>query len=163
MTEPKRPDERATAPRQRWLSVLAKAPAAELERAWDALADKPGYRFVRPPEIGTVMVRGRMGGDGRRFNAGEMTVSRCAVRLDAGPEVTGVGYVAGRDGRAAELVAVFDALLQDPARHDALEAGVVEPLASAAAQVREAEARKTAATRVDFFTMARTRTGGDEE
>lgn len=150
-------EDTASAARRRWLEVLAKAPAGDLERAWAALAEKPGYRFVRPPEVGTVMVRGRMGGEGRRFNAGEMTVSRCAVRLDAGPEVTGVGYVAGRSGRAAELIAVFDALLQDPARHDALEAEVVAPLEAAAAAERTARARKTAATRVDFFTMSRTR------
>jgi alpha-D-ribose 1-methylphosphonate 5-triphosphate synthase subunit PhnG len=33
---------------------------------------------------GLVMARGRIGGDGRRFNLGEVTVTRAAVRLAAG-------------------------------------------------------------------------------
>lgn len=50
--------------RQQWLAVLAKAPLADLEAAWDALADKPAYRVLRRSETGLVMVRGRIGGTG---------------------------------------------------------------------------------------------------
>src|SRR5690606_793551 len=98
--------------RQRWMSVLAKARNEELDRAWAELADKPRWRSLRKPEAGMVMVRARAGGTGGRFNLGEMTVTRCAVQLDGG--ATGHAYVAGRDGRKAELAALFDALLQDP-------------------------------------------------
>src|SRR5215471_18741197 len=91
-----------TTPRQRWLAVLAKAPLPRLEAAWDALADKPRYRMLRPAETGLVMVRGRIGGTGQPFNFGEMTMTRAAIQLvdDAGdPRQTGFGHVAGRSAR----------------------------------------------------------------
>src|SRR5215510_495097 len=120
----------ATTPRQRWLAVLAKAPLARLEAAWDALADKPRYRMLRQAETGLVMVRGRIGGTGQPFNLGEMTMTRAAVQLidpsgAIGP--TGFGHVAGRSARHAELVALFDALLQDAAAHERIAATVVAP------------------------------------
>jgi alpha-D-ribose 1-methylphosphonate 5-triphosphate synthase subunit PhnG len=142
------------AERKRWLSILAKASPAEVAAAWDRLGAPPAYRMLRAPEIGMVMVRGRMGGTGDGFNVGEMTVTRAAVRLDAGP--TGVGYVAGRDRRHAEIAAVVDAMMQSPELRPAAE-DLVAPLAAAQASRREAAARKAAATKVDFFTMVRTR------
>lgn len=139
--------------RQYWMGVLAKAPTGALQAAWDGLADKPGYRLLRAAETGMVMVRGRAGGDGDRFNLGEMTVTRCAVQVEGG--ATGYGYVAGRERRRAELAALFDALLQDEARRPALEAAVVAPLAETQAAARRAAAVKAASTRVEFFTMVR--------
>jgi alpha-D-ribose 1-methylphosphonate 5-triphosphate synthase subunit PhnG len=146
------------APRQRWLGVLAKASLAELEAAWGGLRDKPEYRMLRPSETGLVMVRGRIGGDGAPFNFGEMTMTRAAVQLLDGARAvshTGLGYVAGRSRRRAELVAVFDALLQDPARHDAVAGAVVEPLASGQVAAKATQAAKVMASKVDFFTMVR--------
>jgi alpha-D-ribose 1-methylphosphonate 5-triphosphate synthase subunit PhnG len=144
--------------RQRWLGVLAKASLKELEAAWHGLGDKPQYRRLRPSETGLVMVRGRIGGSGQPFNFGEMTMSRAAVQIvDAENNVsqTGFGYVAGRSGRRAELVAVFDALLQDPVRHEAIADSVVEPLASGQAAKKAAQAARVMASKVDFFTMVR--------
>jgi alpha-D-ribose 1-methylphosphonate 5-triphosphate synthase subunit PhnG len=146
------------AARQRWLAVLAKAPLEALEAAWDALADKPAFRTLRPGETGLVMVRGRIGGTGQPFNLGEMTMTRAAVQLlgTAGDVTwTGFGHVAGRSRRRAELVALFDALLQDPARHDAIEHDVVTPLASRQRAAAAAQAAKVQASRVEFFTMVR--------
>src|SRR5262245_14611070 len=86
------------AARRRWMSVLAKANATELERAIESLqgapSDLPAYRLIRGPEIGMTMVRGRAGGTGRVFNLGEMTMTRCTLRTDDG--VVGTSYVAGR-------------------------------------------------------------------
>lgn len=144
--------------RQCWLSVLAKAPLDQLEAAWDALGDKPAYRALRPGETGLVMVRGRVGGTGQPFNLGEMTMTRAAVQLlDAGGGVTwtGFGHVAGRSARHAELVALFDALMQDPARHDAVDRLVVAPLAARQAAAKATQAAKVTASKVDFFTMVR--------
>ncbi|GAB4166038.1 MAG: phosphonate C-P lyase system protein PhnG [Thalassobaculales bacterium] len=136
--------------RRRWLGTLARAPLAALEEAWAALPAPPAYEMIRPPEVGLVMVRGRAGGSGQRFNLGEMTATRCAVRLAGG--TIGFGHVAGRDRRKAERVAAFDALFQsDP---DLAEA-VVAPLAAAIAAARDLAARKAAASRVQFFTMVR--------
>jgi alpha-D-ribose 1-methylphosphonate 5-triphosphate synthase subunit PhnG len=148
----------STEARQRWLGVLAKASLTELEAAWQGLGDKPQYRLLRPSETGLVMVRGRIGGSGRPFNFGEMTMTRAAVQfVDAANAVshTGFGYVTGRAGRRAELVAVFDALLQDPARHAGIADAVVEPLAAAQAAAKAARAAKVMASKVDFFTMVR--------
>ena len=144
----------ATTPdRQRWMAVLAKAEPAELARLWEALPDKPGWRRLRAPETGMVMVRGRAGGTGQPFNLGEMTVTRCAVQLADG--TAGYGYVGGTDRAHAELAAVVDAMMQEPARHDAVEEAVIAPLAAARAAARRETAAKTAATRVEFFTLVR--------
>lgn len=144
--------------RQAWLAVLAKASLAELEGAWDALAEKPAYRRLRPGETGLVMLRGRIGGTGQPFNLGEMTMTRAAVQLlDAAGEVShaGFGHVAGRSARRAELVALFDALLQNPARHAAVAGDVVAPLAARQQVAKAARGAKVMASKVDFFTMVR--------
>jgi alpha-D-ribose 1-methylphosphonate 5-triphosphate synthase subunit PhnG len=139
--------------RRRWMSVLATAPAADLEDRWQALSESPRYRMLRWPQTGLVMVRGRTGGTGTRFNLGELTVTRCAVQLETGQ--VGVAYVRGRDRRHAEVAALLDALLQDPARRETLERAIVAPLAAAAEARRQAVAARVAPSRVEFFTMVR--------
>jgi alpha-D-ribose 1-methylphosphonate 5-triphosphate synthase subunit PhnG len=143
-----------TEDRRRWMAVLARATADEIADLLAALPPLPLHERLRAPETGLVMVRGRAGGDGAAFNLGEMTVTRCAVRLG---DVVGHAYVVGRDKRQAELAALLDAALQDPARRPALMAKVIAPLAAHQQAKREAEARKAAATRVDFFAMQTTR------
>jgi alpha-D-ribose 1-methylphosphonate 5-triphosphate synthase subunit PhnG len=143
-----------TEDRRRWMAVLARATADEIADLLAALPPLPPHERLRAPETGLVMVRGRAGGDGAAFNLGEMTVTRCAVRLG---DVVGHAYVAGRDKRQAELAALLDAALQDPARRPALMAKVIAPLAARQQAKHEAEARKAAATRVDFFAMQTTR------
>jgi alpha-D-ribose 1-methylphosphonate 5-triphosphate synthase subunit PhnG len=138
--------------RRRWLAVLAQATTDRLEACW-AAAQPPAMSLLRQPEIGLVMARGRAGGTGQRFNLGEITVTRCAVQSAEGH--VGHGYVIGRDKRKAELVASFDALLQAPSRRAALLERVLEPLAAAQAEATATQARKAAATRVEFFTMVR--------
>src|SRR5258708_30234258 len=98
--------------RRRWMGVLAKARRAELEAELAALGPAPQYRFLREPEIGLALVRGRIGGTGDAFNLGETTMTRCAVAL-AGSGAPGFAFVAGRDARQAELAAVFDPLFQE--------------------------------------------------
>ncbi|MET0613452.1 MAG: phosphonate C-P lyase system protein PhnG, partial [Pseudomonas caspiana] len=84
----------AIAARQRWIGVLARAVGDELSRHESALRDAE-YQLIRAPEIGMTLVRGRMGGTGAPFNVGEMSVTRCVVRLADGR--TGYSYLAGRD------------------------------------------------------------------
>jgi alpha-D-ribose 1-methylphosphonate 5-triphosphate synthase subunit PhnG len=133
------------------MAVLARADRAAIEDRLDASGHIPGYQTLRGPEAGLVMVRGRAGGGGAAFNLGEMTVTRCTVRTAAG--FVGHAYVTGRDERQAELAALADALLQDPARQPDLLATLIEPLAAAHQASREATAAKAAATRVQFFAM----------
>src|SRR5580698_412180 len=99
--------------RQHWMSVLARAPAETIEALLTRDGHLPAWTRVRGPETGLVMVRGRAGGSGSPFNLGEMTVTRCTVRLGSG--TAGHAYIAGRDERRAEMAAVADALLQVPA------------------------------------------------
>lgn len=140
--------------RQRRLRLLARADRATLEAAWQGLDDQPGYRRLKQPETGLVMVRARAGGVGQRFNFGEMTVTRCVVALE--PDgLMGVGYVQGRDHRKAELVALFDAVMQDPARAGQVERDLVVPVERGLLAARQAREAKVAATKVDFFTMVR--------
>lgn len=139
--------------RQRWMSALASAPSETLERAWKELREAPGYEPLRPAETGLVMARGRAGGTGQRFNLGEITVTRAAVRLDNG--IVGHAYVAGRDKRKAELAALFDGMLLSGIERDRITRALIEPLIQARRQTRETNSRKAAATRVNFFTMVR--------
>ena len=141
------------APRKRWLAVLARATRLELEDARAAIADLPSIEHVRSPEPGMVMLRGRVGGTGDAFNLGEATVTRCALRVGAG--ALGVGYTLGRDRRKAELVALFDALLQDEARQDRLLRDVIGPMHMRQLAQCEAESRAVAASKVEFFTFVR--------
>ncbi|HEY5299047.1 MAG TPA: phosphonate C-P lyase system protein PhnG [Acetobacteraceae bacterium] len=138
--------------RRSWMAVLARADADALASALAVLPDVPGWRVLRGPESGLVMVRGRAGGGGAAFNLGEMTVTRCTVRIPSGE--VGHAYVAGRDRRRAELAAAVDALMQCPDLHDAVGRAIVRPLARAQEAAREVVAAKAAATRVRFFTMA---------
>jgi len=138
--------------RQRWMSVLAQAAPEDVEESWNELEERPAYRLLRRPEIGSVMVRGRAGGTGAPFCLGEMTVTRCSVALDGR---VGHAYVQGRSAPHAERAAVFDALLQDPLRRASLEMTVIEPLAERREAVRRKMAARVAGTRVEFFTMVR--------
>jgi len=140
--------------RQGWLSTLAKAPASEVLKLWEDVV-APESQVLRPAETGMVMVRGRTGGAGNPFNLGEMTVTRCAIRLATGE--TGIGYVAGRDKAHAYAAAVADAMLQSSVWHDQVRDGLIEPLQHAADERRDAISRKAKATQVEFFTMVRDR------
>jgi alpha-D-ribose 1-methylphosphonate 5-triphosphate synthase subunit PhnG len=139
--------------RQRWLSLLAKAPVARLEELWKSLGAVPAYSILRRPEIGLVMVQGRVSGSGEAFCAGEMTTTRAAVRLESGE--LGIGYVGGRAPRQAEIVAAIDALGQRSDWRDRLEAQIVAPLTAEGEARRRLTAARAAATKVDFFTVAR--------
>jgi len=138
--------------RRAWMSLLAKAPADRLNALWQAYGAAPQFHWLRAPEIGASMVRGRLGGTGAPFNLGEMTLTRCALQLESGE--VGHGYVQGRDKQKAEIAALVDALMQGP-EAAAVEAAVLEPLGGEMAEVKTARAEKAAATKVDFFTMVR--------
>lgn len=139
--------------RKGWIAALAHADPAVLSAAWEAITDPPAWRFLRPPQTGLAMVRGRIGGDGQPFNFGEVTMTRAAVVLADG--TVGHGHVTGRAPRHAELVALFDALLQDPARRPGLMASLIDPLVAARAEGRRRRQEAVAATKVDFFTLVR--------
>lgn len=135
--------------RKRWMSLLARAAPARLAAL---LPELPVLSYLRPPQIGAVMVQGRVGAKAEPFNLGEMTVTRCSVQLADG--AVGHGHVQGRDKGHATRAAVVDALMQT-AEAPRLRATVLEVLAAEAAAARRTRAEKAAATRVDFFTLRR--------
>ena len=132
---------------------MAKAPAARLEALWRLIDAVPPHTVLRGPEIGLVMLQGRISGTGAPFPAGEMTVTRAAVRLQSGE--LGIGYVGGRAPRQAEIAALIDALGQLAQWRPLLEERVIAPLANEAEAARRRRTAKAAATKVEFFTVAR--------
>jgi alpha-D-ribose 1-methylphosphonate 5-triphosphate synthase subunit PhnG len=133
-----------------------------LEERVATLGALPEYRFLRSPEIGLAMVRGRTEGLGQPFNLGEMTLTRCVIQLplavkdqNGDDSVSGFGYVAGRSQRHAELAAVCDALLRHPDWQSKVQTQVIEPLQIAIHEKRAVETAEVESTRVNFFTLLR--------
>ena len=139
--------------RKEAMGLLARADEATLFGLWAAWADKPAFTWLRKPESGLVMVRGRMGGEGAAFNLGEMTVTRCALRLADG--TVGHAQVQGRSARKAEVSALIDALHQRPQDRQTVRRDILAPLGRALESKRGEARAETAATRVEFFTMVR--------
>lgn len=145
--------------RRAWMAVLAHTSRAELEAALNRALDgatPPAFDWLRPPETGLAMVRGRVGGSGDAFNLGEATVTRATLRLREPAEHAPVGVAChlGRDRRRAELAALADAMLQLP-EQARLYADLIEPLAAQLVQQRAVRREEAASTRVEFFTMVR--------
>jgi alpha-D-ribose 1-methylphosphonate 5-triphosphate synthase subunit PhnG len=144
--------------RQRWMGTLAAADPDTLAAVWQGWQPKPAVQAIRGPETGLVMVRARIGGGGERFNLGEATVTRAAVRLHGEPlaaDTAGTCYVLGTDLDHARLAAIFDGLLADAGLRERVLAEVIVPLEQTQAEldrIRGAEARSTV---VDFFSVAR--------
>jgi alpha-D-ribose 1-methylphosphonate 5-triphosphate synthase subunit PhnG len=134
------------------MALLAQADTASIERGLAAVERDAQFADLRPPEIGLVMLRGRIGGTGSAFNVGEATVTRAAVQLSTGE--IGFSYVLGRDVNKARLAAICDALWQTGSRDD-IERHVLGPLRQAREARLDHERARTAATKVDFFTLVR--------
>jgi len=141
--------------RRERMALLARASLDELTAAWGSLSERPSLRALRGPEIGLVMLRGRIGGGGAPFNLGEATVTRASVALDDGSGgPAGHAVVLGRAPEKARLAAAFDALAE-AGREQAAIAALIAAARDRLAAEREVERRRTAATKVDFFTLVR--------
>lgn len=138
--------------RRRGMEILAIADEAVLAEAWAALPRQPDFQSVRGPETGLVMIRGRIGGGGSPFNLGEASVSRATIRLESGE--IGHGHCLGLSRRKAQLIALFDALGQLPEMQAVIDT-LLERITETRAAEDHAEQERTAATKVEFFTMVR--------
>ena len=153
------------ASRPLWMALLARAPLPLLETHLAALCEGD-LQWLRPLETGLMMVQGRAGGSGQRFNLGEVRVTRCVLKPDAARtacQQVGVAYVMGGSHRHAQLAALADALLQEPALHAHWSSVLLQPLQQmqdAQAQQKNAQAQ---ATRVEFFTVAREAGSGSDD
>lgn len=135
------------------MAALTQAQTDEITSGLERVGKSFNYMELRQVETGLVMLRGRIGGDGTPFNVGEATVTRAAVQIASGE--IGFSYVLGRDAEKARLAALCDALWQTQDHRAAIEQHVLEPLRAAQQQRRTLNRGQTAATRVDFFTLAR--------
>lgn len=136
--------------RRDWMGLLARARPDRLAALMPH--PLPDHVLIRAPEIGTVMLRGRISAKGAAFNLGEMTVTRCALRLGLG--TVGHSYVQGRDRTHALNAALVDALMQTDAASE-MRRICLDPLAAEEAAHRADRAGKVAASKVEFFTMVR--------
>ena len=143
----------APADRQRLMRICSQATLAELSAALARLAPLPAIEVVRQPEVGLIMLRGRMGGDGAQVKAGEATITRAVVRLASGE--LGFSYLLGRSLEKARLAAIVDALGQSSRFRDRLEIVLLAPVMRRVHTERSLQRAETAATRVQFFTLVR--------
>ena len=152
--------------RQRAARALALADSSRLAAHWAAWPDAPQVEYLRGPEAGLVMVQGRIGGGGDRFNLGEATVTRATAVLRGGgllAERVGTSYVLGSDPEHAGLAAIFDGLLTDPATMPRVLSDVVEPLEHEQADDDARSRAEARATQVSFLTVARENTADTED
>lgn len=131
--------------RQATMAVLVEATGKELTEAEAKIGPFPGFRHLRRPETGLVMLRGRTGGAGAPFNVGEATLTRCLVVTEAGTE--GAAYHLGRDHERAEKAALFEALAREASWHERVETALLAPVRERMAREREAAAESAAATK----------------
>jgi alpha-D-ribose 1-methylphosphonate 5-triphosphate synthase subunit PhnG len=154
---PAMPDTQAARPnpdcRAATMALLARATREELDQPLRAHWPKLAHATIRAPEIGLVMLRGRMGGDGAPFNLGEATVTRAVVELATGER--GYGQFLGRDPARAEQAAILEALAQRATDRATVEQEVLAPIRQRLAEEAQKKRAETAATRVDFFTLVR--------
>jgi alpha-D-ribose 1-methylphosphonate 5-triphosphate synthase subunit PhnG len=150
--------------RRNWMATLARAPLDLLESSLSSHAAQTP-QWLRAPETGLMMVQGRVGGTGERFNLGEVTVTRCVLRLgirgDANARI-GVAYVMGRSHRKAHLAALADAMLQDESHRQRLQTSLIAPTQAHLNRVRAERHARAQSTKVEFFTVSR-ETNGTEE
>lgn len=135
--------------RQQWLSVLSQQ--KEHLTHYESQLKANAYEVVRAPEIGMAMVKGKTAGEGQVFNLGEVTVTRCVIRIEDG--TLGFGYVVGRNKSQAMLIALADAYLQSD--YATWKSVILKPLQIALQMRLEQQVHKVQATKVDFFTMVR--------
>ncbi len=139
--------------RRRVIGLLAAATAQELRSGVASFDGIGAIVDMKPAETGLVMLRGRIGGDGAAFNAGEATVSKAVVQIAGG--AIGYGFRLGRDLPATRDAAILDALWQAPAMRGRIEAAVLAPISARLQAARTQSSAEAAATRVNFFTLAR--------
>lgn len=144
------------AARAQWLALLARAPLSLLEQVLQPHVQTTPY-WLRKPETGLMMVEARAGGNGERFNLGEMTVTRCALRLSNASthRHVGISYIVGRSHRHAYLAAVADALLLDDSERSEIEASLLAPVRALLANKKASREAQAETSKVDFFTVAR--------
>lgn len=135
-----------------WMSLLATSNQSDLLNLWEQKKIKVNYVWLRTPEIGSIMAQGRMGVTGDKFNIGEVTITRCSLKLNCG--TIGHSYVQGRSKKKAEISALCDALMQTKMSKE-INKNIIIPLEKIKKGNKDKILSKAEATKVDFFTLVR--------
>ena len=138
--------------RKFWMSLLATSIQSDLLNLWEQKKIKVNYVWLRTPEIGSIMAQGRMGVTGDKFNIGEVTITRCSLKLNCG--TIGHSYVQGRSKKKAEISALCDALMQTKMSKE-INKNIIIPLEKIKKDNKDKILSKAEATKVDFFTLVR--------
>jgi alpha-D-ribose 1-methylphosphonate 5-triphosphate synthase subunit PhnG len=138
--------------RKFWMSLLATSSQSDLLNLWEQKKIKVNYVWLRTPEIGSIMAQGRMGVTGDKFNIGEVTITRCSLKLNCG--TIGHSYVQGRSKKKAEISALCDALMQTKMSKE-INKNIIIPLEKIKKDNKDKILSKAEATKVDFFTLVR--------
>ena len=137
--------------RPEWIPIFSKTSEDLLKNSLDHINFKENYDVLLGPEVGSIMIQGRAGGTGDKFNLGEATLTKCIVKFQ---EKTGYSYHLGRNLIKSEYGAILDALMQIESYHSKLLMYVKE-------FQEEIQKEKTkiiagsSESKVDFFTMVR--------
>ena len=138
--------------RKSWMSLLATSNKNDLLNLWEQKKINIRYDWLRTPEIGSIMAQGRMGVTGDKFNIGEVTITRCSLKLNCG--TIGHSYVQGRSKKKAEISALCDALMQTEMSNE-INKSIIIPLEKIKNNNKDKILSKAEATKVDFFTLVR--------
>jgi len=138
--------------RKSWMSLLATSNQSDLLNLWEQKKIRVNYIWLRTPEIGSIMAQGRMGVTGDKFNIGEVTITRCSLKLNCG--TIGHSYVQGRSKKKAEISALCDALMQTKMSKE-INKNIIIPLGKIKKDNKDKILSKAEATKVDFFTLVR--------
>ena len=138
--------------RKSWMSLLATSNKNDLLNLWEQKKINIRYEWLRTPEIGSIMAQGRMGVTGDKFNIGEVTITRCSLKLNCG--TIGHSYVQGRSKKKAEISALCDALMQTEMSKE-INKSIIIPLEKIKKNNKDKILSKSEATKVDFFTLVR--------
>ena len=141
-----------TEKRKFWMSLLATSNQSDLLNLWEQKKIRVNYIWLRTPEIGSIMAQGRMGVTGDKFNIGEVTITRCSLKLNCG--TIGHSYVQGRSKKKAEISALCDALMQTKMSKE-INKNIIIPLEKIKKDNKRKILSKAEATKVDFFTLVR--------
>ena len=132
--------------------MLATSNQSDLLNLWEQKKIRVNYVWLRTPEIGSIMAQGRMGVTGDKFNIGEVTITRCSLKLNCG--TIGHSYVQGRSKKKAEISALCDALMQTKMSKE-INKNIIIPLEKIKKDNKRKILSKAEATKVDFFTLVR--------
>ena len=148
--------------RKIWLELLNCSDPVELKSLMSRIA-LPNYTWLRKPQVGLYMVRGRTGGSGSTFNLGEVPVTRCVLRIDSNAHfpIVGISYTLGRAPAHATLCAMADAMLQDRVTTEVLQNDVLAALLSSRDAKNQRRQAEVQSTRVEFFSVARESRAGE--